>query len=74
MPAGAPGVRVKAHKVCAGMTVTITGESGEWTTLSRHPKGGHWWVHRWTDDDVWETNHAHYTHMMQVIGEPGATP
>lgn len=76
------GVRVKAHKVCAGMTVTVTGETGEWTVLSRHPKGGHWWLHRWVETPVysavakvwyteekWETSHAHYSQMMQVIGE-----
>jgi len=60
-------VRVRAHKVHAGMVVSIKGEEGTWTVLARHPIGGHWWVHRWTDQDEWQTSHAHYGHMEQVI-------
>jgi hypothetical protein len=60
-------IRVKAHKVCAGMVVTIKGETGSWTVLSRHPKGGWWWVHRWNELDEWETSCAHYGSMEQVI-------
>jgi hypothetical protein len=60
-------IRVKAHKVSAGMVVNIEGEEGSWTVLSRHPKGGWWWVHRWNEQDEWQTAAAHYGSMEQVI-------
>jgi hypothetical protein len=66
--------RVKAHKVSAGMRVTVKGQPGEWTVLSRHPISGHWWLHRWTDKDEWQTDHAHYGHMEQIISMPGEQP
>ena len=79
--------RVKAHKVSAGMRVTIKGQPGEWTVLSRHPISGHWWLHRWTQtekyhsaagvwytEDEWQTDHAHYGHMEQIISMPGEQP
>jgi hypothetical protein len=64
-------VRVKAHKVCVGMTVLIAGDDNEWVTLARHPVGGHWWLHRWSDTGEWITDHASYRHMTQILREPG---
>lgn len=61
------GVRIPAHKVQVGMTVTIKGETGTWSVLNRHPKPGYWWVHRWTDKEEWQTAAAHYRSMEQVI-------
>lgn len=64
-------IRVKAHKVHAGMVVSVKGEEGTWTVLSRHPKGGWWWLHRWVETpgggEDWKTAAAHYGHMEQVI-------
>lgn len=53
------------------MTVIVTGSEFEWITLSRHPKPGYWWLHRWNDQDEWETSAAHYRHMEQIIRGPG---
>lgn len=62
--------RIDARQVRAGMTVLVYGVPGEWTTLSRHPKAGYWWLHRWVGGK-WETTEAHYTAMTQILRMPG---